>query len=126
MPVMTLYEEVENILTNRLKNALRTGEIINAPDWVSDVAACLALAVTMVEEQDRPGLQAFAHRELDRFIAKRIAEKAQDEPEWIRRRAIGVTLSGNDPQIASSKSCASADTQFKVCEGIRLRCTCLG
>jgi hypothetical protein len=62
MPVMTLYEEVENILTNRLKNALRTGEVINAPDWVSDVAACLALAVTMVEEQDRPGLQAFAHR----------------------------------------------------------------
>jgi hypothetical protein len=27
MPVMTLYEEVENILTNRLKNALRTGEV---------------------------------------------------------------------------------------------------
>jgi hypothetical protein len=78
---MTLYEEVENILTNRLKNALLTGEIINAPDWVSDVAACLALAVTMVEEQDRPGLQAFAHRELDRFIAERIAENAQDEPE---------------------------------------------
>jgi hypothetical protein len=49
--------------------------------WVSDVAACLALAVTMVEEQDRPGLQAFAHRELDRFIAERIGENAQDEPE---------------------------------------------
>jgi hypothetical protein len=78
---MTLYEEVENILTNRLKNALRTGEVINAPDWVSDVAACLALTVTMVEEQDRLGLQAFAHRELDRFIAERMAEKAQDEPE---------------------------------------------
>jgi hypothetical protein len=35
----------------------------------------------MVEEQDRLGLQAFAHRELDRFIAERMAEKAQDEPE---------------------------------------------
>jgi hypothetical protein len=73
MPVMTLYEEVENVLTNRLKNALRTGEIIDAPDWVTDLAACLALAVTMVEKQDRPGLQAFAHRELDRCIAERIA-----------------------------------------------------
>jgi hypothetical protein len=81
MPVMTLYEEVENVLTNRLKNALRTGEIINAPDWVSDLAACVALAVTMVEEQDRPGLQAFAPRELDRFIAERIAEKKQGELE---------------------------------------------
>jgi hypothetical protein len=81
MPVMTLYEEVENVLTNRLKNALRTDEIINAPDWVSDLAQCLALAVTMVEKQDRPGLQTFAHRELDRFVGERIAEKEQDEPE---------------------------------------------
>ena len=81
MPVMTLYEEVEDVLTNRLKNALRTDEIINAPNWVSDLAACLALAVTMVEKQDLPGLQAFAHRELDRFVAERIAEKEQDEPE---------------------------------------------
>lgn len=56
MPVMTLYEEVENILTNRLKNALRTDEIINGPDSVSDLAACLALAMTMVDKQDRPGL----------------------------------------------------------------------
>ena len=79
MPVMTLYEEVENVLTNRIKNALRTDEIINAPDWVSDLAACLALAATMVEKQDRPGLQAFAHRELDRCIAERIAEKEQDD-----------------------------------------------
>jgi tripartite-type tricarboxylate transporter receptor subunit TctC len=45
------------------------------PGYVSDLAACLALAVTVVEEQDRPGLQAFAHRELNRFIAERIAEK---------------------------------------------------
>ena len=51
------------------------------PDWVSDLAACLALAVTMVEKEDRPGLQAFAHRELDRAIAERIAEKERDEPE---------------------------------------------
>jgi len=41
---MTPYEEVENVLTNRLKNALRTGEIVNAPDWVSDLAACRLLA----------------------------------------------------------------------------------
>jgi hypothetical protein len=79
MPVMTVYEEVENVLTNRLKNALRTGEIINAPNWVSDLAACLALTVTMVEQRDRPGLQAFAHRELDRFITERIMDKEQDD-----------------------------------------------
>jgi hypothetical protein len=66
---MALYEKVENVLTNRLKSV------------VSDIAACLAVAVTMVEKQDRSGLQAFAHQELDRFISERIAEKEQDEPE---------------------------------------------
>ena len=39
MPVMALYEKVENVLTNRLKSV------------VSDIAACLAVAVTMVEKQ---------------------------------------------------------------------------
>jgi hypothetical protein len=69
-----------NSLT-RSHSRIDASEIINAPDWVSDLAACLALAVTMVEKQDRPGLQASAHRELDRFIAERIAELEQDEPE---------------------------------------------
>ena len=75
MAVQTLYEEVESVLTNRLKEALRTGEIINAPDWVSDLAECLAPAVTMVNDEDLPGLTAFAHQELDRFIEERKADK---------------------------------------------------
>jgi len=75
MAVQTLYEEVEEVLTKRLKNALRTGEKINAPDWVSDLAECLALAVALVDEKDLPGLTAFAHQELDRFIEERKADK---------------------------------------------------
>jgi hypothetical protein len=75
MTVQTLYEEVEEVLTKRLKNALRTGEIINAPDWVSDLAECLALAVTLVGEEELPGLTAFAHEELDRFVEERKADR---------------------------------------------------
>jgi hypothetical protein len=75
MAVQTLYEEVEEVLTKRLKNALRTGEKINAPDWVSDLAECLALAVALVDEKDLPGLTAFAHQELDRFIEERKADR---------------------------------------------------
>jgi hypothetical protein len=78
MPVMTLYEEVENVLTNRMKNAFRTGEAINAADWVSDLAACLALSVTMVEKDDLPDLREFAHQELDRFIEERVAENEEE------------------------------------------------
>ncbi len=81
MAVQTLYEEVEAVLTKRLTNAFRTGEFVNAPDWVSDLAACLALAVTMVEEQDLRGLATFAHQELDRFIEERWAEKTSDKPD---------------------------------------------
>jgi hypothetical protein len=68
MAAKTLYEEIEDVLTNRLKNALRTGEMINAPDWVADIAHCLALAVNLVGEDEKPQLTAFAHAALDRFI----------------------------------------------------------
>lgn len=61
MASKTLYEEVEDVLTNRLKNALRTGEKINAPDWVTDLAACLALAVALPELHEIERLRAFAH-----------------------------------------------------------------
>jgi hypothetical protein len=75
MAALSLYEELENVLTSRLKNALRTGELVNAPDWVSDIAEVLALPVCMVEERDLPGLRKFAHEELDRAIQERLAEK---------------------------------------------------
>jgi hypothetical protein len=75
MAALTLYEELENVLTNRMKNALRTGERINAPDWVSDIAEALALPVCMAEQHDIPGLRQFAHQQLDRAIEERLAEQ---------------------------------------------------
>jgi hypothetical protein len=59
-----------------LKNALRTGEIINAPDWVTELAQRLALAVTLVDDAELPRLTAFAHTELDRFIEARKADRS--------------------------------------------------
>jgi hypothetical protein len=79
MPAKTLFEELEDVLTNRLKNALRTGEIINAPDWASDVAQCLAAVVTMPEIEEIPHLRQFAHDELDRFIKERLEERRQGQ-----------------------------------------------
>jgi hypothetical protein len=75
MAATTLYQELEDILTNRMKNALRTGEIVNAPDWVTDIAEVLALPICMVDAKDIPELRHFAHDELDRFIEARLAEK---------------------------------------------------
>jgi hypothetical protein len=49
-------------------------------------------------KQERPGLQAFAHRELDRFIAERIAEEEQP-PRSFSRAAFGLRLQhGNGRQ----------------------------
>jgi hypothetical protein len=81
MTVQTLYEEVEDVITKRLKNAFRTGEYVNAPDWVSDLASCLALAVTLADESDLAGLTAFAHEELDRFIEEHWTNKLSDDPK---------------------------------------------
>ena len=53
-------------------------EMINAPDWVSDLAECLALAVALIDETEMPRLTAFAHAELDHFIEERVAEKCTD------------------------------------------------
>jgi hypothetical protein len=75
MAVMTLHEELEDVLTNRLKYAFRTGEIINVPDWVSEIARVLALAVVLVDEEDLPGLTEFAHAELDRCVAEEWADR---------------------------------------------------
>jgi len=75
MPAMTLYEEVEDVLSNRLKNASRTGEVIHAPDWVSDLAHALALVVVLIDDTERPQLTRLAHEELDRFIEEEGAEK---------------------------------------------------
>jgi hypothetical protein len=56
MTALTLYEEVENVLTSRLKNALRTGETVNAPDWVTDLVRSVALAVVRVDEKELHGI----------------------------------------------------------------------
>jgi hypothetical protein len=42
---------------------------------VLQLAECLALAVALVDEQELPGLTAFAHQELDRFIEDRKADR---------------------------------------------------
>jgi hypothetical protein len=79
MAALTLYEEVENILTNRQNNALRTGEIINATDWVTDLVRCVALAVVMVDEKELPKLTAFAHAQLDQLIHEEWAARCADD-----------------------------------------------
>ena len=72
---MTLGEELDAVVTKRLKNAFRTGELISAADWVSEIASCLAMAVVMVDESDVTKLSAFAHAELTRYITEHSEER---------------------------------------------------
>lgn len=84
MPALTFADEVEEVLTNRMRNAYRTGEMINVPDWVSGLASALALAVTMIDEEELPRLSAFAHAELSRFIKEHREERKQLYPDDIK------------------------------------------
>jgi hypothetical protein len=79
MPALTLYEEVEDVLTNRMKNASQTGETISAPEWVTDLVRCVALAVVMVDEKELPQLTKFAHEQLDRLIHEEWAARVADD-----------------------------------------------
>ena len=79
MPALTLYEEVEDVLTNRMKDAQRTGETISAPEWVTDLVRCVALAVVMVDEKELPQLTKFAHEQLDRLIHEEWAARVADD-----------------------------------------------
>jgi len=82
MAVQTLSEELEAVITNRLKNAFRTDQQIDAADWVSEIASLLAMAVAMVDEADIPQLTTFAHAELARYITQHFDErKLLDESE---------------------------------------------
>ena len=73
--MMTLYEDFEAVLTKRLKSAYRTGELVNAPDWVNDLTHATALVVALVEEEDFAGLRKFAHEKLDEWIDEVRAER---------------------------------------------------
>ena len=68
MAALTLYEELENVLTNRM----------NAPDWVSAIAECMALAVTLPDTSEVGRLRLHAHDELNRFVDERLADKERE------------------------------------------------
>jgi hypothetical protein len=56
-------------------------EMINVPDWASDLAECLALAVVLVDETEMPRTTAFAHAELEEASSPR----GDIIPEWWAR-----------------------------------------
>jgi hypothetical protein len=70
--VARLYEDVNNIVIARLKNTLTTGEVINLPDWVSELAECLVdMIVCGAPAQEQAKLIAHAHQEITNFFLKK-------------------------------------------------------
>ena len=71
MPRASLYEEINNLIVERLKEMLLTEERVNVPDWLSDMAACIADLILEQPEDEQAKLAAHAHKELDQHISER-------------------------------------------------------
>ena len=70
-----LYEAMNAIVEQRLKEALRTDAVINLPDWVDDITAALAdVIVNGAPSDEREQLIDYA---IDR-LRRHVAEKADE------------------------------------------------
>ena len=67
----SLYDDINNLIVERLKMTLLTGEKVNLPDWVSDMAQCMADMILQQPEREQLKLIAHAHDELDDFIREK-------------------------------------------------------
>jgi hypothetical protein len=70
--VARIYEDVNNIVIARLRNALAKGETINVPDWVSELSECLVdMILCGAPAEEHAKLLAHAHQKLNDFFVKK-------------------------------------------------------
>ena len=71
MSEVSLRDAINELVITRLKLVLLTGEKINLPDWVSDMAASMADMILQQPEEEQRRLVDHAHKQLDRFYVRR-------------------------------------------------------
>jgi hypothetical protein len=71
MSEVNLRDAINDLVITRLKLVMLTGEMINLPDWVSDMAASMADMILQQPEEEQRRLMDHAHKQLDRFWARR-------------------------------------------------------
>jgi hypothetical protein len=74
-----LHTAINELVEQRLKQVLRTGETINLPDWVDDFAASFAdMIVQGAPEEEQLELAEYAVERLRYFIAECRNEMAEE------------------------------------------------
>lgn len=68
MAVVRIYEELDALFTEKMKNALLTGDTINMPDWIDHMALWIVTLSKSVEEKERSGLIQFAHERINYHV----------------------------------------------------------
>lgn len=75
----SLYDDVNRLVEKRVENAHETGELINLPDWVSEMTESLAdMIVNGCPPDDRATLIAYAFEQLGYYI--RVKTDGEAEP----------------------------------------------
>jgi hypothetical protein len=69
-----LHDDINDLVEQRLRRALETGETVNVPDLASEITESLAdLVVCGVPMQEQPRLIAYIVEQLGRFVTEKRA-----------------------------------------------------
>ena len=66
-----LYEDLDALFTKKMQLSLLTGEKINMPDWIDDMAAWIAEWIGDVPQNERARMLAFSHERLDYHVRQK-------------------------------------------------------
>jgi hypothetical protein len=71
MSEVDLYEDLEALFTEKMKKALTTGDTINMPDWIDDMAAWIVQLAQGIPPLEQATLIAHAHARIDYHVRQK-------------------------------------------------------
>jgi hypothetical protein len=66
-----LYDDLDRFFVDKMQKALLTGDIVNMPDWVDDMAAWIAQWISDMPQEEQDRLRAYAHQRIDYHVQQK-------------------------------------------------------
>ena len=68
MARVRIYEDLDHLFSEKMKQVLLSQDDINMPDWIDDMASWIVTLSESVLDYERPGLIQFAHERIDYHV----------------------------------------------------------
>jgi hypothetical protein len=66
-----LYDDLDALFVEKMKTALLTGDEINMPDWIDDMAAWIAQWISDAPKEHQQGMLQHAHERIDYHVRQK-------------------------------------------------------